>query len=90
MTTLEQIRLNNLKNMEYKMRNEQNYKNPHAINLISKTLKKQNIELIEKLCDENGIDEETKKEWLEEFIKPNYYNPIILNSQKKEELVKYI
>ena len=46
MPTLTQIRINKNEKEKYELNKKLNYKNPPAINLISKCIKSQNIEFI--------------------------------------------
>lgn len=67
---------------------DQTYKNPSAITLISRMIKKQNQNLINSIADIMNLDDETKEELLEEFIKINYYCPSIILDSNKEHLQK--
>ena len=65
------------------------YKNPSAITLISRVIKKQNIQLINQVCDVMKVNEEIREELLNEFIKINYHCPKIILDSNKEHLQKY-
>ena len=90
MPTLTQIRINKTEKEKYEMHNKLNYKNPHAINLLSKCIKSQNIDFINNFCEKNNITDEKKQEIIDELIKPNYYTPYITNSKSKEDVQKVL
>ena len=54
----------------------------HAIlaNVINKT----NLDLIDKICKIKVIYSDEKEKMIQEFIKPNYYNPGITKYYKNE------
>lgn len=66
-----------------------NYKNPSNISLVSKMIKKQNIDLINKICDMYNFSEEKRDLLLNKFIKVNYYCPRIILDSNKERLQNY-
>jgi hypothetical protein len=68
---------------------EQSYKNPTAITLVSRIIKKQNIELINQLCDSMKVSDNIREELLNEFIKINYYCPHTILDSNKELLQKF-
>lgn len=68
---------------------EINYKNPTGITLISRIIKNQNVELLEKICKKYDLDEEVYEELKYNFIKVNYYSPNIILDSHKESLQKY-
>ena len=86
MPSLSKIRLNRKKNEKYKQKNLLNYKNPYAINIISKIIMNQNKLLIEKHAKDNNLNEKVTQELLDKFIKPNYYCPSIVQKKNKEKL----
>ena len=90
MPTLTQIRINKFNNEKYETYKKLNYKNPYPINIISKTIKSQNMQFINDYCKENNIENCQKEIIIEKLIKPNYYTPNITNSKSKEEVQKYL
>ena len=90
MPTLTQIRINKNEKEKYELNKKLNYKNPHAINLISKCIKSQNIEFINKYCEKNNINDTQKKEIINTLVKPNYYTPYITNSKSKENVQRIL
>jgi hypothetical protein len=66
-----------------------NYLNPSNIVLVSKIIKKQNIDLINKICDMYNFNEDKRALLLNKFIKVNYYCPRIILDSNKEGLQKY-
>lgn len=68
---------------------EQSYKNPTAITLVSRIIKKQNIKLINSLCDHMKVTDEIREELCNEFIKINYYCPRTILDSNKEQLQKF-
>tara|TARA_E500000178_G_C16515027_1_gene527501 strand:- start:26 stop:253 length:228 start_codon:yes stop_codon:yes gene_type:complete len=66
-----------------------NYKNPRPITLIGKIIKKQNIDLINKICIYKELSDEKKQELLDNFIKVNYYVPSTILDSNKESLQKF-
>ena len=84
MPTLTQIRINSKNKQKLELYNQINYKNPFMLTLILKTVKTQNINFIKKICEENNVSDNKKKELLDIFIKPNYYTPLVVNSTKEE------
>tara|TARA_B100001057_G_scaffold492635_1_gene585410 strand:- start:266 stop:538 length:273 start_codon:yes stop_codon:yes gene_type:complete len=90
MPTLTQIRINCENKKKLELYNQINYKNPFMLSLISSVIKKQNKEFIKTYCKDNNISNEQQNELLKNFIKPNYYTPLVINSSSKEELQKII
>tara|TARA_B100000900_G_scaffold335713_1_gene297312 strand:+ start:38 stop:310 length:273 start_codon:yes stop_codon:yes gene_type:complete len=90
MPTLTQIRINKNEKEKYELNKKLNYKNPPAINLISKCIKSQNIEFINNYCEKNNINDTQKKEIINTLIKPNYYTPYITNSKSKENVQRIL
>jgi len=68
---------------------ENNYKNPSAITLISRIIKLQNTELIDKISEKYKLSSEVEHELKTKFIKVNYYCPNIILDSHKEGLQKY-
>jgi len=68
---------------------EQPYKNPSPITLVSRMIKKQNIALINQLCDHMKVSNDIREELLSEFIKINYYCPHTILDSNKEHLQKF-
>jgi hypothetical protein len=90
MPTLTQIRINSENNKKLQLYNQINYKNPFMLTIISKVMKKQNLALIKTYCKNNNISNEQQDKLSKQFIKPNYYTPLVINSSSKEELQKII
>lgn len=82
MSTLKQIRENRKKHSEYIK--SQPYTHPSNISLLAKIIKKQNIILINKICDIKNVSRSERKEILDNFVKINYYCPEVTKYQKKE------
>ena len=53
-------------------------------------IKKENINIINQISKEEGLDEKEKKELYSKFIKPNFYTPYVVNSETKENLQQLI
>ena len=90
MTTLSQIRKNKKENERFMMNFNNNYINPTPLALISKTIKQENIKIINQISEDNGLDSLEKKKLLNKLIKPNYYTPYVVNSETKENLQQLI
>ena len=88
MTTLSQIRKNKKENERFMMNFNNNYINPTP--LASKTIKQENIKIINQISEDNGLDSLEKKKLLNKLIKPNYYTPYVVNSETKENLQQLI
>ena len=84
MTTLSQIRKNKKQNEQFLENFHSSYSNPTPLSIISKIIKKTNIEIINNTCKENGLNNHEKNELVKTFIKPNYYTPYVVNSETKE------
>ena len=82
MSTLKQIRENRKKYSDYLI--SKPYTHPSGISLIAKIIKKQNIILINKICDIKNVSRSERNEILENFVKINYYCPEVTKYQKKE------
>ena len=82
MSTLKQIRENRKKYREYLI--SKHYTHPSSISLIASIIKKQNIILINKICDIKNVSRSERNEMLENFVKINYYCPEVTKYQKKE------
>ena len=88
MATLKRIRKNVEEKEKREMEKLQNYMPPSSISLLSKTIKTQNIMLIEFICKKYDLSETEKEAMLEHFIKINYYCPNKILSKNKEKLQK--
>ncbi len=86
MPKLEKIRENARKNIEYERNKLNSYKNPNAINIVSKIIKHNNILLLEKYCEDNNLSEKDKKLIFDAYLKPNYYCPSVIQQKNKEKL----
>ena len=45
--------------------------------LLTKLIKKSNKLMLERICDEKKMNEFEREQFLEEYLKPSYYTPII-------------
>ena len=66
------------------------YKNPSTLNLISKVIKNQNIELLESYAKENSLSNEELLKIKKKYLKLNYLYPTIIQSKSKEYLQTFI
>jgi hypothetical protein len=66
------------------------YVNPYPINIITNLVRHQNLELITQICDKHNVTDTKKQEILDKLLKPNYYTPLIINSEFKEKLQQII
>ena len=66
------------------------YKNPSTLNLISKFIKNQNIELLDSYAKENSLSNEELVKLKKKYLKLNYLYPTIIQSKSKEYLQTFI
>ena len=57
--------------------------------LLTKLIKKSNKLMLERICDEKKMNEFEREQFLEEYLKPSYYTPII-GSKMDEEAQFYL
>lgn len=57
--------------------------------LLTKLIKKSNKLMLERICDEKKMNEFEREQFLEEYLKPSYYTPII-GSKRDEEAQFYL
>lgn len=57
--------------------------------LLTKLIKKSNKLMLERICDEKKMNEFEREQFLEEYLKPSYYTPII-GSKMDEESQFYL
>lgn len=57
--------------------------------LLTKLIKKSNKLMLEKICDQKGMDDFEREQFLDEYLKPVYYTPII-GSKLDEEAQFYL
>lgn len=87
---------NSKRTIEYMKKNMLNrkkksiYKFPlTGISIMSELVKKQNLKLLTEIANDKFYDEEDKKNFVNKYLKVNYYSPEKTNI-KKENLQKYI
>lgn len=57
--------------------------------LLTKLIKKSNKLLLEKICDEKNMTDFEREEFMDKYLKPSYYTPII-GSKSDEEAQFYL
>ncbi len=57
--------------------------------LLTKLIKKSNKLMLERICDEKKMNEFEREQFLEEYLKPSFYTPII-GSKMDEEAQFYL
>ena len=55
-----------------------------SLTILTRIIKKSNIDMIHKLCEIHNIYPEEKEKMLKEFIKPNYYNVSLTKYSRNE------
>jgi hypothetical protein len=90
MTTLSQIRKNKVETSNFKQELNNSYNNPSSLSIVSKLIKKENINIINKISKENGLNNYEKQSLIDKYIKPNFYTPYVVNSETKEKLQQLI
>lgn len=86
MPSLTKIRENKEKNIKYKEKILLNYKNPFPISILAKIIKNQNKLYLENYAKEKNLNEKDIIELLDNFLKPNYYCPSIVQKKNREKL----
>ena len=71
MTTLSQIRKNKVETSNFKQELNNSYNNPSSLSIVSKLIKKENINIINKISKENGLNNYEKQSLIDKYIKPN-------------------
>ena len=66
--------------------NKQNYKNPSILTLVSRIVKKQNIELIQSYGIKNNLSQKDIEKLKNNYIKLNHIYPNVVQRKKREYL----
>jgi hypothetical protein len=90
MSTLYKIRENQKKNKQYLDSLSETYQNPFAIDILSSMIKLQNKHIIKEICNEYQLSETNNSHICNKLLKPNFYTPTIVNSEKKELMQLYL
>ena len=61
-----------------------NYTNLTPLTLFSQIIKHQNTRYIDDYCNKNNISDEIKLQLIDNFIKPNYYYPSVVQKKDRE------
>ena len=88
MATLKRIRENQEKSKKQAQNKALNYTPPEPICLITKTIKEQNLYLIDFICEKYSLSSTEKEILIDNFIKINYFCPNKILSRDKEKLQK--
>ena len=88
MATLKRIQKNANDKKQTEIERKNNYICPTALTLLSKTIKEQNIILIEWICNKYDLSTSEKDDLMATFIKINYYCPNKILSTNREKLQK--
>jgi hypothetical protein len=88
MTTLKRIRENREKSEKRTENKVLNYTPPEPMCLITKTIKCENLSLIDFICEKYDLASSEKEILIEKFIKVNYFCPNKILSRDKEKLQK--
>ena len=88
MATLKRIRENREKSEKHSQNKILNYTPPEPMCLITKTIKEQNIQLIDFISEKYHLSSTEKEILINKFIKVNYFCPNKILSRDKEKLQK--
>ena len=88
MATLKRIRENKEKSKKQDLNKALNYIPPEPMCLITKTIKEQNLHLIDFICQKYSLSSTEKEILIDKFIKVNYFCPNKILSRDKEKLQK--
>ena len=72
------------KKKEKKTRGKERIYTEDTIRFISVTIKNQNKKLLEDIAKHKELTDEETKEFVNKFVKPQYYIPVITKMYKKE------
>lgn len=84
MYTLKRIRENKEKKDKEEQFRKENYKTPSGFVLLSKFIKKRNLEIIDEFCDKTNKSDIDRKNIVEKYHKLNYYTPSVSQIIKNE------